>query len=138
MKKSLVILFLLVSFSGLSQTRIFIGQTTRTIYTFYKEQGYNIGFYNYKQVGGISQYLILLTDDYKVTFYYNEKTNICYSQTLEFFNKESYFKACDAYKISDVYKESKVVINNKKYRIVTMQVPSAKVGMSDMILINKI
>ena len=123
MKKTyFTLMALMLALASYSQTRIRIGETVRNIASFYKEKGYDVNYFTQQTDNGEVSKLKLNSKDFVITYEYDPRTNLCYSQSYLFKNKKAFQDTCDDLKIRYDYDTYYPIIEKKKYEIKSYQV----------------
>lgn len=103
MKKIILLLSLLIYTISYSQYDIHIGQSYKSIYSYYKNKGYNIKFYGDDK----DEYLNLIKDETLIVFYNSfykvDNKSICTNQDFAFSTKDKFYEMCDKLNIGDDY-----------------------------------
>ena len=104
MKKITILSFLFICVSSYSQYDIHIGQTYKSIYTYYKNRGDDIKFYGDDKEG---EFLNLIKNETLIIFYNSfylvDKKSVCSDQDFVFSSKDKYYELCDKLNIGDNY-----------------------------------
>ena len=118
--KIFLLLFVFTSFIGHSQ-KIHIGEKSRAIYTYYKQNGANVYFDNWGTGG--DDFLRAQEDNVGYSFYFNAN-DVCTKQDINVYDRDKLYELCDTFNIPLDWNHHKKVYKNKNISFYTGKLTS--------------